>query len=257
MSFFQDGKHEPTPRRRLDARRQGQIPKSTNLANSIVLVGATTAVVFALPKLAGSLRSMTTAALRNTAVNPTDVGWLDHLQSHSAQLGTALLPLLGLMVLLVFVSHWIQMGWVFLPHRIVPNFARLGSAEAWGRIFSVRNLHRLLITGLSLLLGGYLIQASLRHAWQHIGNPNAGLVDNLAAASDSLFHMVIVMGLGQLLIGALDYVYQRREHEHSLMMTDEEKRAEVKSVRNDPSIRRQRQLYSRQYLQARSKPPTD
>ena len=53
------------------------------------------------------------------------------------------MPLLGLMLVLVILGNIIQVGWLFLPAKAIPDFSRVDPLAGVGRLFSMANLTRL------------------------------------------------------------------------------------------------------------------
>ncbi|NLG70140.1 MAG: EscU/YscU/HrcU family type III secretion system export apparatus switch protein, partial [Firmicutes bacterium] len=81
-----------------------------------------------------------------------------------------------------------------------------------------------------------------------------GIADATAFVADLAYQQLLRMGLVLLVIGGLDYAYQRWEYEQSLKMSRHELLDELKQTEGDPHVRgrirsRMRQLLSQRMMQ--------
>ena len=65
----QERTEEATPRRREQAREQGQVPRSRELTTTALLLGAASTLMLLAPFIVGNLRALATATLSQTAAS--------------------------------------------------------------------------------------------------------------------------------------------------------------------------------------------
>src|SRR5918996_268176 len=97
---FGEKTEAPTPRRREEAREQGQIARSQDLSSAVLLVGAMVLL---------------------KAFGDDVVAAMDPFRSPLAQVAKSLAPLLAGVALLVVAVNLVQVGWAFNPKRLQPN----------------------------------------------------------------------------------------------------------------------------------------
>ena len=143
--------------------------------------------------------------------------------------GIAVGPLLGLLVLLTIASHGVQLGFLWLPHKLQPDWSRLDPVQGFQQRFQVAQLVRFWIGTWRLIMGlaiammmlwqerVWILQCSSQHPAEVVGELLQFTVRILTAISGVL----VAIGLG-------DYLYQRWRHEQALRMTVEELREELR-----------------------------
>src|SRR3954470_812425 len=115
---FGDKTEAPTPRRKQEAREQGNIARSPDLVSAALLLG----VMYTLNATGGSLiralRSLLTYVLspQMLSVDQTDFGKLCFVATKA--IGTALAPLLLAAMAIAIVTNLLQVGLVFNSKRL-------------------------------------------------------------------------------------------------------------------------------------------
>jgi flagellar biosynthetic protein FlhB len=154
------------------------------------------------------------------------------------------------------VANLMQVGFLTSIDPIKPDFKRLNPIEGFKRIFSVRTLVDLFKNILKLGLVAYI-------AYSYI-NSNIGKILSVPQMSVSRvlpYFMDLFRGLmGKLaiwlvILGVLDYVYQRYEFKKSLKMSKQEIKEEIKEQEGDPQLKsyirqKQRQLAMTRMMEA-------
>lgn len=123
----QDGEksQDPTPHRRQEAREQGQVAHSQDLASAAILVGGISAILFLGHGIAQYLARLIEQHLSETQL-VADAGFITQEWTVTMWgLSKALLPLLGVMLLLGVATNLLQTGFLFLPERLAPDISRI------------------------------------------------------------------------------------------------------------------------------------
>jgi len=153
------------------------------------------------------------------------------------------LPLMGLAV----VSNMAQVGLLFSTKTLQPDLNKINPLNGFKRIFSLRGFVDLLKSLVKVLVVSGVIYITLRDNYPAIVSTSrmqlmAGVSTLGQLGLEVGFRVAMIM----VVIAAIDYVYQRYEHEKSLRMTKQEIKEEMKSHEN-PQLKsriraRQRQL---------------
>lgn len=236
---------DPTPRRREEARRQGQVPFSAELVGNLVLLGGVVGLMYLGPDVWDAMIGLFRHDLR-TIFHP-DLGTEDArvlLQRAMMRLLVALAPFSALLLVVGIGASLIQVGFQINTEKLAPDFDKLNPALGLQRLFSVAALVRGLLTVLKVVALGVVAYLVLE---QRSGIITGLSHDHLAGAVAAAWAVVLRLGLflagAVTLVAVIDYLYQRQRFEQSLRMTREEVKRELKEDEGDPLIKaRIRQL---------------
>lgn len=248
-----DKTHEPTQRRRDQARQQGQIARSQDLASSVVLLVAFILLMTIGKQIAELFVNYTREML---STDPWLVGDQQVILPHMFHVTLKfMLPISVLMLLLMatgILINYFQVGWMFLPEKLGFDFKRIDPLKGFSRIFSMQSVMR-------LLFGLIKIAICAGVAYQCVvGEINTIL--ELAEVPDQvitayLLQLILWTGLKiaacLVILAILDYAYQKWKHEQDLKMTTQEMRDEMKEIMGDPQIMSKRRQIQRQMAQQR------
>lgn len=237
---------EPASQRRIDqAREKGQVARSRELTTVAILLAAGGSLILMGGSMMEHLRSMMRNGLtldREVIFNPNQM--LQQLHLHSLDILLAILPFLGLMVLVTVASSVIISGWLFTTQALEPDFSRLNPLKGITRIFSWSGIVEMFkAVGKAALIGGvatWVIWLDVNEIVSLVAEPlDAGLPHVARMVG---FTFMAVSG-SMLLIVAIDVPFQLWNHAKQLRMTKEEVRQEAKETEGDPHVKaRIRQL---------------
>lgn len=247
--FAQERTEPPTPRRRERARRKGQVARTAELTSALLLAGLFGALYFYGGTIGRSLARYTrwmyeTWLLPGAgATDPENVHAL--FTGVSAFAATLLGPVLALAVGVAFLSQAAQVGLVASAEPLKPQLKRIDPVAGFKRIFSKRAFVELLKASVKFLIIGYLCYSLLQaHLPQLLILSEIPLADALNLTGRLVVQLALRVAVALGVLAALDYGYQRWEHEQSIRMTKQELKEELRETEGDPKVRakiRQRQ----------------
>jgi flagellar biosynthetic protein FlhB len=254
--LFDQAKTEaPTPRRREQARRKGQIARSNDLSSSTVVLSALLVFWIASPSLGrGLVRVLRTdlAFLRSTDVDPD---WVMQLAwQHAWQLGGIALPVALAAGAVSLGLGLLQSGFAFSTELLAPNAKRLSPANGARKLMSMPSLARGGFDLLKLLGIGLIVWTFVRGRTAEISRIDHG---SLASAVSASWRLVLELAMRiaglLLLLGLADFSFQWWRNEQDLRMSREELKEEQKEEQGDPAVRNrikrlQRESRKRQML---------
>lgn len=244
---------QATPRRRLEARERGNVPRSVDFSAALLLL-ATFGLLYYLGRaLLLDLGLIEERILRALDRPPVDVADVTALAADlAAAVGTALLPLLLGMLVVAIAVNLLQTGVVWSGHPLTPDWGRLNPVSGFGRLFSLQSGVRLVMSLLKMaaLTAGvwWVVQQEIA-GMGALASQDAGGI--LAAVSAAVFRAALKLAAMLLLLGFLDYLFQRWNYERDLRMTKQEVRDELRRYEGDPHIRQRRQQIQRQLARQR------
>ncbi|MGH1375742.1 MAG: flagellar biosynthesis protein FlhB [Alphaproteobacteria bacterium] len=236
---------DPTPKKLQEARKRGQIALSREVNNWGMLCAATLLLVaFATPMMS-QLKDMMRTYIENAHAMPSMPGGLGSLLGGGLMQAFKILfvPFLFL-IAAAFFSPFLQVGPLFAPEVIKPDFSKVSIIKGIGRLFSLRSVVEFLkgIFKISIVgLVAFIIVYPYFDKFEH-------LIDlPISAMMEELRILVVKMMIGVLIvmfvIAGIDLVYQRYEYNKKMRMSRQEIKDEYKQSEGDPQVKgRLRQL---------------
>ena len=224
--------HAPTLRRRREARREGNVPRSPETTSMVVLAAALITVITTAP----SALATTGAMLR------------DWLSRAGDGVGTSPGATAGVAV------NVAQAGVVVLPKTARPSFKQISLRRGLRQLNPkeagytlLRNLAKLAVVGASLV-------QPLMGLWRTIPT-RAGLGAVAGACGETASAIAVRVIGGAVLIAALDQLVTRRRWRNQMMMTRQELVDEAKTTEGDPHTRAARRRRGMEMRRRRSLAP--
>ena len=241
-----DKTEAPTPKRREEARAQGNIARSPDLTASVLLVGG----MYMLRWYGGRLIIVLSTILHDmldkgsmSDVRTTHIGTL--LSGSVYSVGIAMMPLLLGVMLVAVLVNMAQTGLNFNASKLAFNFAALNPVSGFSRLFSGgQGFVKLGMSMLKLCLVGLMAYSAIHgRIGQIILAEEMGFVQIFGMAADILFNIAVRIGILLFVLALLDYIWQRHRIEQGLKMTKQEVKDEMKSMEGDPRLKaRRRQI---------------
>lgn len=239
---------DPTPHRRQQAREEGQVFKSQDLASAALLILGAMTLLLTGGRLVDFFQSL---AVRELGANVRLV--MDTAEVTAewwaviGQLARAVLPIIIVLLVGAVAVDLAQVGFLFLPDKALPDLARLDPLAGLQRIFSLANVVRL-----GLGIAKVLIVASV--AWVAVyqerqiivGLAGRGLPEIASYLVQVLLWTSLKVAGALALLAILDFGFQWWKHEQDLRMTPQEVREEMKNLEGDPHVLSRRRAVQRQ-----------
>jgi len=246
----------PTQKRREEARRKGQIPRSPELNAAAVVLIAGAGLYFLGHGIASGLFDVMQTDLSLTREQSLDESRLVGMFSDATfKALTACAPVLGLTLVAALLAPMSIGGWNMSFGVLVPDFSRLSPAAGFKRVCSSRGLMELSKAFVKFAL---VAAFAVLFLWSKSGELLSLGSEPTGAA---IGHAMSLSGQGLLtfaaalaLIAAVDVPWQLWQHTQSLKMTREEIREELKESEGSPETKQrirhiQRALASRRMMQ--------
>jgi flagellar biosynthetic protein FlhB len=228
---------KPTPRRKKEARQNGQIAKSPELSGWALVLAATFLVPFTFDRVYESMQD-TTSRIQDVAQDATPQKASETMGHALLGMGTAILPFMVVMAVLALVIMLAQVGFIFTAKPLKPKGERINPLAGIKRLFTVRSLWE---TGKALIkliiISVVAVPMVVGIAQDLVGGQQftvGTILPYLAEQIVSLVRMVAMIALG---LGMADYVYQRKSTNKMMMMTKQEMKQEMKNSEGDPHVK--------------------
>ena len=246
----QDGEksQDPTPHRREEARKQGQVAKSQDLGSAALLMIALLSLMALGGGLINFLGHYARQQLGGKAWLSTDLDFIiNHHHDLLKGLAEHLLPIFGVLLVGAIAVNLAQIGVLFLPDKLMPDLSRLDPLKGFKRIFSLSNLMKLIFGLMKMGLVACVAFASLYVDREAVLGLTALEVPQIALyVVDIIFWTTVKIAAALLILAILDYAYQRWKHEQDMKMTQQEVREEMKNLEGNPEVISRRRQVQRQ-----------
>jgi len=228
-----------TPKRREEARRKGQVARSRELpAAAGILAGALFFLVGGGALVGGAGDLMHDLLARTVRADLTPRELTQVILSSARGAITLLAPLMVVMVVMGVAANVLQTGPVASFHPLAPKWSRISPAQGLKRIFSAVTLVELIKAVIKLLTVGsaawWVLKGEIGRLPALAGADLHVLLPYLGNAS---LRVALAAGVALLFLAALDFGFQRFEHEKRLRMTRQEIKREYKETEGDPMVR--------------------
>ncbi len=230
---------EPTPKRLQTAREKGQVTVSQEVKNWAMLLGA----AFGLAVLAPGIMHGVTATAFKFVESPHAISLdVENMQEALSGLlldiGWAVAPIVGLMVVLAIVANVGQVGFLWAPTKIAPQLQKISLINGVQRLFSMRTVVEFL-KGLAKLVAVAAVAFGL--VFSAMNDIELISSFSLGQILDRIQLVAILLTAGTVavmtVVAALDYAFQRRSFIKQMRMTKQEVRDEHKQAEGDPQIK--------------------
>lgn len=235
----QDRTEQATPKRREDARKKGDVPRSRELTMTGVMLSGATAMLLLSGSMGGNLVDAFSEALvfdRDTVFDPTLMPLAFAHTASRVFLGLA--PLAVILICAVFLSAILIGGWSFSLKAAAPKLERISPAKGIKRVFSANSVNELLKA-----LAKFSIVAAIAVTWLWFSideiaglgreSVQAGVAHALKICGVSL----LVISSGLLVIAAVDVPFQLWQYQKKLKMTRQQVKEEFKETEGRPEVK--------------------
>lgn len=233
----------PTSKRRGDARRQGEVAQSKDVASvALLAVALVAAGSSAMTTLAASVTGQMTSLLSGAELRPETLGDFHAvLLHHGLQTVIALAPLVGVLLVAGLLVHQLQTGPLWASEVVAFKASRLDPLKGLARFGKPESVMELVKASVKIVVVGFAIWSFMK---SQVGTL-LGLADAAVGTSfEEAIHLVrelvkrILVVLG--LFAILDLVWVRWRFERNLRMTKQEVREEMLQREGSPQIRARR-----------------
>lgn len=243
-----DRTEKATPKRRNEARKKGQVAKSSDINGSVVLLASMFALGSFGPKLVGKLEASMYQGLTQIAhpdvVSQQGLGKL--LATSFGTVAAGVAPIAGVCMLAGVLANVAQVRPKLNMQAIKPDPKKLNPAAGIKRLLgpssafeAAKGLLKVTVLG---AIAAFTVMPKLKQMAAAVGMSPA---DFLSTAGTTVLAVARRLSVAYLVIAIGDYFFQRHRHEKSLKMSKQDVKEEAKSQNLPPEVRsalRRRQI---------------
>ncbi|MCP4375010.1 MAG: EscU/YscU/HrcU family type III secretion system export apparatus switch protein [bacterium] len=233
---------QPTALRLAEARRKGQVARSSDLSAVAVLLAALVTLWLIGGVLLNELIAMFSGMLSFGSVAPdVEVATGGVLWSHTAPVAWITLCFCSVLVAAGICVGIVQVGLHASGEVITPQLDRLSIGQGLRRIFSSRGLVRATFALLKIVAVGLVAWVTISGQFSQIASAcGFGIAQQGSSAWGMLGQMAWRVLVVLVVLAAIDWLWQWRKRRSDLMMTRREVLEDLRKTDGDPLMRAKR-----------------
>lgn len=252
-----DKTEEPTAKKKSDARKQGNVAKSSEVQTAVTLISMLAIIIAMSEYVFKELRAFLIGYLNYSfkfEMNDLNLNVL--MEGLATTFAKTFLPIGAIIMSLGVIATLVQTKLLFTTEPLKPKLSKLNPINGIKNMFSgkaiVQLLKSIVIIAILFYIGEKYIEQNFRGIMMSSSLHMSSLFPTtVTLISDLLKKMVVIV----VVIAAVDYGYQRYSHNKSLKMTKEELKEEFKQAEGNPQIKgkikqKQREMARMRMMQA-------
>ena len=245
---------KPTTRRLSEARNRGQIAKSQDLSAAIDLIVGFLLILALSGMLASGFAKVMQRVLSGDAIgDPLTANEVKDTilwaMGEAAMLAIPFLLLMGAGALVAQVS---QVGLLFTLYPLKPKPDKINPLAGLKRMVSRKNLVKTGVNAVKLILVlGVIVLVVSMQARRIVSLPMLPLWMVVEQSARMLAELCLWLLLVLLVLGIIDYVYQKWQHQQDLKMTKHDVKDERRQMEGDPEMKAHRFRFAQQIAMQR------
>jgi flagellar biosynthesis protein FlhB len=234
---------DPTPQRREDFRKRGQVAQSRELASVFVILSSLIALWFLSQFFLSQLTQIFTRSFTDYLITSSrNEDWYPAVLFAISKSALVVGPLALMLWIVNVASSLVQVGLLHNEEALNFDLNKLNPVEGFKKLLSLRAV----VEGVKAIIKISLVSAIVYAIIK-------GEIVSMPKLVSYDVQSLLTYGLFMLGLAGFDYFYQRWELEKQMRMTKQEVKEEIKSREGDPMIRArvrklQRELANRRMM---------
>lgn len=169
----------------------------------------------------------------------------------TATLGEGLrtaLPFVLVLLAAALVSMLVQIGFLFAPQTLKPDFQRINPMNVIKRLFSVQTVFEAFRSCLKLVVYVACAYIVIRESLQHVMAVSPDALQSIDLMHQYGIRLLFWLAAAMLLFAAIDIMFVRWQFGRQMKMSRREVREESRNREGDPRIKQQRKKFQRELL---------
>lgn len=257
LIFADDGDktEEATPKRKSDARKKGQVPKSKDVGLAFTMIACTMTIMLFSGSVVGNLKDYMTEVLQSGILDEVSNLNINYIVKNIiGKALTSVLPITIPIMIAGISASFMQTGFLITKEGLKPSLQKLNPINGFKNMFSKRSVADLLknIVVVSILSYiGYKYVVSNYDSILQISNaylPSLG--EDIKKIITGIFTQITLV---LIVIAAIDYFVQFKFNQKDMKMSKQEVKEEYKQMEGDPQIKskikqKQREIATRRMM---------
>lgn len=230
---------QATPKKRRDARKEGDVLQSKEIITAISVLGLFSAMRLFMGFVTENILAFSASVFER--VGTTEINQ-DNIMALFVEMITIFVitvgPICAVAMLLGIIPTIAQTRGLFTMKALRPKFSRLNPLSGIKKLFSLQAAVGILKGLIEVTVIGYVIYSEVAARLpKFLALMNAGVMQGMTYALISIFDLVMLICILLVFVAAADFLFQWWQFEKKLKMSKQEVKEEYKQTEGDPQIK--------------------
>lgn len=254
--FSQEKTEQATPRKKDEARKKGQIARSSDLPGSFIMMFTFMNFIMLGGYFKQHIMMLFENLFEDWLLMELTIGNVMKLFNKiTIELLLILMPIFAVSIVFGIVGNVVQFGFLLTGDPLKMKLSKLNPINGFKQIFSAKTIVEFLKSVLKLLIITILVYMAISKEWDRILVLASLPIQQIFSFTAGLtLKLGIEIGAVLTVLALADFFYQRYEHNKSLRMSKQDIKDEHKKSEGDPIIKgrireRQRKMAMQRMMQ--------
>jgi flagellar biosynthetic protein FlhB len=230
---------KPTPKKREETRKKGEVAKSRELSSVAVLFSGLFIMGIFGSFMISKIYEMMERIFSNPTINDLTIqGVIEFVQNLIITFIIIIGPLLAAVFIGAVLSNIMQVGFILSGELIKPKLSKLNPFKGLKRLVSMQSVMELAKSIVKLIIIGTTAYLTITHEMDNVsmlGELEIGSVFKYIFAT--FYTIFLRCSIAMVVLAAIDYGFQRWEFEKRIKMSKQEIKDEFKKTEGDPLVK--------------------
>ncbi len=236
----QEKTEEPTPKKREDAKKRGQAPRSREFNTSVVLLASSIGLLALGDGLVKGMAGIFKAGLtiEREMLFSRDVRLVSEFGGALTEMFKVFSPYILLLLVVALAGPMLVGGWTFSLKAAAPKMSKINPLKGLKRIFSVKGLMELVKALIKVcLIGSAVVFFIWSYSSELLSLGNMQHESAIIRGLEITGWLFLALSAVTLAIAMIDVPFQLWQHTKQLRMSKQEIKDEHKRTEGDPEIK--------------------
>ena len=236
---FEEKTEKPTPKKREEARKKGEVAKSREVPSVAVLLAGLITLTICISYVYAHIQMIMKGAFSLLTLKDLNLpDFIIFAEKMIKLFIMAIIPMFGAVFVAAILSNIMQVGLLLSGESIKPKLSKIDPIKGLGRLFSKQTLMELFKSLLKLAIIGGVAYLMVKAEMKNI-HALGELEQNSIIAYILIAILKIFIGctIAMIFVAIIDYAFQKWEFENKLKMSRKEIKDEFKRTEGDPLVK--------------------
>ncbi|PRX33658.1 flagellar biosynthetic protein FlhB [Orenia metallireducens] len=242
-----------TPKKRSEARKEGQVAKSKELNSAFTLLFSFLMLSFWFRYMLQEIITFTNKVFINYFQMELSINNFHALLIEIiAFIAKIVAPLLLVAALVGVAVSYLQVGFLYTPKVLVPKFSKLNPLKGAKQMFSKRSLVEMLKSIMKIIIVVSIAYSTIKKVADKFAVlVNSSWASSLNLIGDTAYSLAMKISAVFIILGIVDFMYQKWQHEEDLKMSKEEVKQERENAEGKPEVKSKRRQKQQEMAMSR------
>ncbi len=237
--FSGEKTEQPTPKKLEDARKKGQVAKSSEINSAVILLVTLVFLRIFMSDMIKNMQALFITFFQFDTSGVITIETIQHIYITTLMwLGKIVLPIMLLSMLAGVLANYVQIGFLFTTEPLQMKLEKIDPIKGFKKIFSKKTLMELFksIFKISGIL--YLAYSVIKDRTMSFPQfMDMDIQVSLVFIGELIFAIIWRVLIFLLILAIIDFIFQKYDYTEGQKMSKQEIKDEYKNIEGDPLIK--------------------